>query len=104
MKCDDFRGISISSILSKIFEYCFLDRFHSYLATADNQFGLKKNIGCNHAIFSVRKLVERATKEGRVGQKSQNKVEHFIFIRYYRKHHVHMRSSCNMSTVVIQLS
>ena len=30
MKCDDFRGISISPILSKIFEYCILDRFHSF--------------------------------------------------------------------------
>jgi len=37
-----------------------------YLATADNQFGFKKNIGRNHAIFSVRILVERATKEGNI--------------------------------------
>ena len=64
MKCDDFRGISISPIFSKVFEYCFLDRFQCYLATADNQFGFKKKIGCNHAIYSVRKIVDRATKEG----------------------------------------
>jgi len=32
--------------------------------TNQNQFGFKKNIGCNHAIYSVRKIVDRAMKEG----------------------------------------
>jgi len=27
---------------------CFLDTFHTLLLTGDNQFGLKKGIGCNH--------------------------------------------------------
>jgi len=26
LTCDDFRGIAISPILSKVFEYCVLDR------------------------------------------------------------------------------
>ena len=34
-----FRGIAISSILSKVFEYCLLDRFKDYFVSADNQFG-----------------------------------------------------------------
>jgi len=50
LKCDDFRGIAISPIMSKVFEYCVLDRFKDYLATADNQFGFKKNVGCSFAI------------------------------------------------------
>ena len=50
---DDFRGISISSVLSKIFEHCILDRFSSFLATLDNQFGFKKGLSCSHAIYSV---------------------------------------------------
>ena len=50
--CSDFRGIAISPILSKIFEYCILDRFDSFLGSNDNQFGFKNGIGCSHAIFS----------------------------------------------------
>jgi len=37
--CDNFRGIAISPILSKVFEYCLLDRFKDYVVSADNQFG-----------------------------------------------------------------
>jgi hypothetical protein len=39
-----FRGIAISSILSKVFEHCISDRFRNYFATNDNQFGCKKNL------------------------------------------------------------
>ena len=39
LQCDDFRGIAISSMLSKVFEYCLLDRFKDYFVSADNQFG-----------------------------------------------------------------
>jgi len=31
MSCDDFRGITISPILSKVFEYCLLDRYGNFL-------------------------------------------------------------------------
>ena len=41
-KCNDFRGIAISPVISKLFEYCFLDRFQSVFATESNQFGFKK--------------------------------------------------------------
>jgi len=37
--CDNFRGIAISPVLSKMFEYCFVEPFHSFLVTNDNQFG-----------------------------------------------------------------
>jgi hypothetical protein len=42
VSCDDFRGIAISSIMSKSFEYCILDRFDYFLSSNDNQFGFKK--------------------------------------------------------------
>ena len=41
----DFRGIAISPILSKVFEYCLLDRFKDYVVSAGNQFGFKKVLG-----------------------------------------------------------
>ena len=39
MSCDDFRGIAISPVLSKVFEHCFLERFKSYFTSGNNQFG-----------------------------------------------------------------
>ncbi len=57
MSVDDFRGISISPLLSKVFETCILDRYGDFLKTADNQFGFKRGLGCSHAIYSVRCVV-----------------------------------------------
>ena len=54
MTCDDFRGIAVSPILSKVFEHCILRRFQNFFVTSDNQFGFKKNLGCNQAIYTVR--------------------------------------------------
>ena len=42
MKCDDFRGIAISPIISKVFECCLVERFSDYLVCSDNEFGFKK--------------------------------------------------------------
>jgi len=41
--------------LSKIFEYCFLEKYLSYLKSSDNQFGFKKGMGCRNA--TVRNIV-----------------------------------------------
>jgi len=40
---DDFRGISVSPVISKVFEHCILDRFGDFLVSCDNQFGFKKH-------------------------------------------------------------
>ena len=61
---DDFRGISISSIISKIFEKCILDRYQRFFETSDCQFGFKKGIGCSHAIFSVKNVVDKFVNNG----------------------------------------
>jgi len=55
---DDFRGIAISPVISKVFEHCVLDKLCHFLSTADNQFGFKKGLSCNHAIYTVRSVVE----------------------------------------------
>ena len=54
----DFRGISISPVLSKIFEHCILDRVSSFLVTSDNQFDFKKGLSCSHAIYSIRSVID----------------------------------------------
>ena len=37
MTCNDFRGIAISPIVSKIFEYCILHKFNQFLGSCDVQ-------------------------------------------------------------------
>ena len=58
MSVDDFRGIAISCILSKVFEMCIFGRFSDYFSVSDNQFGFKKGLGCSHAIYTLRQTVE----------------------------------------------
>ena len=55
---NEFRGITLSPVLSKIFEHCLLIRFKKYLFSSSRQFGFKKSIGCNHAIYLVRQTVD----------------------------------------------
>jgi len=37
----DFRGIAISSLLSKVYESCIYNRFQCFFYSPDNQFGFK---------------------------------------------------------------
>jgi len=39
---EDFRGIAISPILSKVFENCLLTQLQAFVNSNDNQFGFKK--------------------------------------------------------------
>lgn len=60
-KHSDFRGITISPVVSKIFELCILKNIKDLLSTSDLQFGFKSGLGCNHAIYSVRSVVNHFT-------------------------------------------
>jgi hypothetical protein len=64
MSVDDFRGISISPVISKVFERCILKRYSGFLETSDSQFGFKKGLGCSHAIYSVKCVVNHYTRCG----------------------------------------
>ena len=37
LNCEDFRGIAISPIISKVFEYCFLHKLGDFLSSKANQ-------------------------------------------------------------------
>jgi hypothetical protein len=50
--------------LSKVFEHCILKLYQSYFYSSDRQFGFKKKIGCNHAIFTVRKAIDYFVDSG----------------------------------------
>ena len=64
MSVDDFRGISISPIISKVFELAILDKFSKYFTTSDHQCGFKKRISCRHAIYCVRNVIEDFINNG----------------------------------------
>jgi hypothetical protein len=61
---DDYRGISISPVISKAFEHCILSKFGTYFITSDNQFGFKKNVGCSQAIFCAHSVVSKYIENG----------------------------------------
>ena len=61
---NDFRGISISHVLSKVLEHCILDRYNSLFATSDNQFGFKKHSGCSHAVYLLRCVTDFYVSSG----------------------------------------
>ena len=62
MTCKNFRLIAISPIISKLFEYCFIDKFDEFFSTDNKQFDFEKGMGCNHAIYTVRQVVEGVTR------------------------------------------
>ena len=51
---DNYRPITLSLVLSKVFEYCLLHKFFPNLYSSELQFGFKKGIGCSDAIFCVK--------------------------------------------------
>ena len=55
---DDYRGILINPIISKVFEMCLLKLFGKNLYTSKMQFGFKPISGCNNARYAVRKTIE----------------------------------------------
>ena len=62
VNADDFRGITLNVIASKIFEHCiysFFDNIH----TSERQFGFKKNLGCNHALHQVSNTINFFTSK-----------------------------------------
>jgi hypothetical protein len=64
-KLDNYRAITLSSIISKLFEICLLDKFGSYLVSYDLQLGFKANTGCSHAIYiMVQQVVKYFVKRG----------------------------------------
>ena len=58
LKIESFRGITLIPILSKVLENCILMMFDKYFITSENQFGFKSKVGCSHAIYMLRKVVQ----------------------------------------------
>jgi hypothetical protein len=64
LNVDDFRGISISPVISKVFRHCITARFSKYFVSSDNQFSYKHNIGCSTVLHTVRCVVDQYVNSG----------------------------------------
>jgi hypothetical protein len=53
---DNYRPITLSSVISKVFEHCLISLFSKFIVNDNLQFGFKPGIGCSHSIFSLFKL------------------------------------------------
>jgi hypothetical protein len=60
---DNFRGITVSPIASKIFEHCLMP-FLSNLHTSERQYGFKKNMSCLNSIHMIRKVINYFNSQG----------------------------------------
>jgi hypothetical protein len=61
---DNYRAISISVLLSQLFEKALLMKFQEYLCTDDLQFGFKAGHSTSHAIFTLKSVVDYFLNHG----------------------------------------
>ena len=50
----NYRGITISPLVSKIFEHVLRNKFITHLETSHYQFGFKRKVSTNHALYCLR--------------------------------------------------
>ena len=69
-KCGDvsdlsnYRAITLTPVISKLFERVVLDLCNDLFCTEDVQFGFKKGLSCTNAIFAVRSTVDYFVERG----------------------------------------
>lgn len=54
----NYRGITISTSFSKLFEAVLMHKVSGSLETSDLQFGFKKKLGCSHAVYLLRSVTD----------------------------------------------
>ena len=55
---DNCRGITLSTVISKLFETVLLSQFKNQLISDPLQFGFKPKSSCSHAIFTFKTVVD----------------------------------------------
>ena len=61
---NNYRGITIAPIISKLFELVLQIMFEQFLSTSSYQFGYKKNSSTSHAIYCLKQAVNYYTSHG----------------------------------------
>ena len=54
---NNYRGITLIPVISKLFEILLLDYFENVLLTDYLQFGYKKGLSCSDAIFTLSETI-----------------------------------------------
>ena len=109
---DMYRGrpITLSPVLSKVFEAVLLRIDKDYLISDQLQYGFKENSSCAHALFAVTEPIQHFTNRGSKvycgfldASKAFDKVLHnCIFLRnWWRKmFQLHLFGSCIIGTII----
>jgi hypothetical protein len=58
---NNYRGITVSPCISKLFEMCILHKFEHLFTVSPLQFGFKKRLSCSHAIYALRSITDYYT-------------------------------------------
>jgi len=61
---NNYGGITLSPVISKVFELVLMEMVGGKLTSSPLQFGFKKNLSCNHVIFTLRMLVKHYCSTG----------------------------------------
>ena len=93
-KTCNYRGITLSCIISKVFEMCLLKQFEGYLQTSELHFGFKPNVGCSDAILTARTAITYLVERGSTAtvcaldlSKAFDKVSHHCLYLILMEHH-----------------
>jgi len=60
---DNYRGITLSSVISQLFEKVLRLQFKKQLTSDPLQFGFKPKSSCSHAIFTFKTVVDYYVKK-----------------------------------------
>lgn len=91
----NYRGITISTSISKVFEMAILQIINPYLTTDFNQFGFKAKSGCRNAISFLKATVQHYTTNGSTVNvcaldiaKAFDRINHFALFSILMKRNV----------------
>ena len=85
---DNYRSITLSRVISKLFELVLMELFGDQLCTYKLQFGFKSKSSCSHAIFVMRTIIDHYVKSASTVtisaldiSKAFDRVNHFALLR-----------------------
>ena len=61
---DNYRPVTLSPVVSKLFDYCVLHKYEHFLYSDELQFRFKNNSGCSHALFVLSQVVDYFSTHG----------------------------------------
>ena len=92
---DNYTAITLSPVISKIFEMTVMTILDDKLNSDPLQFGFKRNSSCNHALLTLRTVVNHYVKDGSTVNictldlsKAFDRVDHFALLQLLMDRHI----------------